>query len=319
MLPRVVHTNHSDTDCTLSPSAPNKPRKTLRRRRAASDSEAMLHIRNTNSNNLDHISHPRASGRLPLAFQSAKVQELPPLKSSAQNIITHKQDPTNNMLTVSQRPVGASYVTSELSDVAVPVRPSTQSKHLQHSQPQHTTDEPERRMSLTAGIGGSGSGGETAYSPLSLKRQARKRPRARDVTSRSQSSTSTSSSPSPDSPGSAQGDVFSGSDDQVPESPSERRRKRRRAPTVGEPVVDDGEQQPVRCSLCKKQYQQHNSFYKHLYEHHPFWGNVANSLGLSKHAQVMVMQSAEVLLSFKKPGIYGDYHGVERIKVSRER
>ena len=94
------------------------------------------------------------------------------------------------------------------------------------------------------------------------------------------------------------------------------RRKRRRDPT-DVPIVELGEQQPVKCGLCSKRYQQHNSFYKHMYEHHPFWGTVSHDLGLSKHAQVMMMQSAEVLLSFKKPKVYGDLHHVERIKVNR--
>mmetsp|Transcript_5132 Transcript_5132/g.15659 ORF Transcript_5132/g.15659 Transcript_5132/m.15659 type:complete len:112 (+) Transcript_5132:289-624(+) len=74
----------------------------------------------------------------------------------------------------------------------------------------------------------------------------------------------------------------------------------------GQPVVVNGEQQPVQCGSCKKKYRQHNSYYKHLYEHHPFWNHVASEFQLSKHGQVMLMQSAEVLLSFKKPDVYGD-------------
>ena len=60
----------------------------------------------------------------------------------------------------------------------------------------------------------------------------------------------------------------------------------------------------TRCPHCSKSYRQNNSFYKHLYEHHPQWGNVSTSLGLSKHQQVMLMQTADMLLSFRKPEEY---------------
>lgn len=72
------------------------------------------------------------------------------------------------------------------------------------------------------------------------------------------------------------------------------------------PVVVDGEQQPVKCTHCHKTYRQHNSYFKHLYEHHPFWENVSTEFNLSKHSQVMLMQTAEVLLSLKRPQAYGD-------------
>jgi uncharacterized C2H2 Zn-finger protein len=71
------------------------------------------------------------------------------------------------------------------------------------------------------------------------------------------------------------------------------------------PQVENGEQQPVQCTHCSKKYRQHNSYYKHLYEHHPFWTDVAIEFALSKHGQVMLMQTAEVLLSFKAPEVYG--------------
>ena len=72
------------------------------------------------------------------------------------------------------------------------------------------------------------------------------------------------------------------------------------------PVVVDGEQQPVKCTHCHKTYRQHNSYFKHLYEHHPFWEDVSTEFNLSKHSQVMLMQTAEVLLSLKRPQAYGD-------------
>lgn len=75
------------------------------------------------------------------------------------------------------------------------------------------------------------------------------------------------------------------------------------APVV--PVVENGEQQPVQCQHCFKKYRQHNSYFKHLYEHHPFWSDVASEYQLSKHGQVMLMQTAEVLLSFREPDVYG--------------
>lgn len=65
--------------------------------------------------------------------------------------------------------------------------------------------------------------------------------------------------------------------------------------------VQDGEQQPVECCMCGKQYSQHNSYFKHLYEHHPSWTSVSRRFRLSKHQQVIMMQSAQALLSFKRP------------------
>lgn len=94
------------------------------------------------------------------------------------------------------------------------------------------------------------------------------------------------------------------SSQQIQHQPQKRGLHRRSVPTLT-PIVENGEQQPVKCCLCHKQYQQHNSFYKHLYEHHPFWPTVSSKYQLSKHQQVLLMQTAEVLLSFKKPNVYG--------------
>ena len=71
------------------------------------------------------------------------------------------------------------------------------------------------------------------------------------------------------------------------------------------PVTRLGEQQPVVCRLCNKSYRQHNSFFKHLWEHHPYWKMIHRRFRLSKHGQTLLMQSAEVLLSFRKPHVYG--------------
>lgn len=58
------------------------------------------------------------------------------------------------------------------------------------------------------------------------------------------------------------------------------------------------------CPHCKKSYRQNNSFYKHLYEHHPQWCHVSEQFGLSKHKQVMLMQAVDLLLSIKRPDEY---------------
>jgi hypothetical protein len=60
------------------------------------------------------------------------------------------------------------------------------------------------------------------------------------------------------------------------------------------------------------------SFFKHLYEHHPCWPIIAKEFNVSKHqqvcvrdlcklltAQVMMMQTAELLLSLRDPVNYG--------------
>lgn len=59
------------------------------------------------------------------------------------------------------------------------------------------------------------------------------------------------------------------------------------------------------CPQCGKSYRQNNSFYKHLYEHHAHWQTVADTLKVSKHQQVMMMQTAELLLSLSHPLSYG--------------
>lgn len=65
-----------------------------------------------------------------------------------------------------------------------------------------------------------------------------------------------------------------------------------------------------RCKRCGKEYRQNNSLYKHLYEHHPGWNGVSKHYNLSKHQQVMMMQGAEVLLSFRQPERYFRAHPV---------
>jgi len=69
-------------------------------------------------------------------------------------------------------------------------------------------------------------------------------------------------------------------------------------------IEDEDDGTPCPCPHCGKEYRQNNSLYKHLYEHHPYWQEVAKTFNLSKHQQVMLMQSAEVLLSFKRPDSY---------------
>ena len=47
------------------------------------------------------------------------------------------------------------------------------------------------------------------------------------------------------------------------------------------------------------------SFFKHLYEHHPKWQYVAETYNMSKHQQVQMMQTAELLLSLRQPLKHG--------------
>lgn len=68
---------------------------------------------------------------------------------------------------------------------------------------------------------------------------------------------------------------------------------------------DDDGSVPTFCPHCNKEYRQNNSFFKHLYEHHPFWQSVAKEHNISKHQQVMLMQTAELLLSLRYPQTYG--------------
>jgi len=58
------------------------------------------------------------------------------------------------------------------------------------------------------------------------------------------------------------------------------------------------------CPHCSKSYRQNNSFYKHLYEHHPQWCHVSEAFGLSKHKQVMLMQAVDLLLAIRQPDQY---------------
>ena len=57
----------------------------------------------------------------------------------------------------------------------------------------------------------------------------------------------------------------------------------------------------VVCEYCEKKFSQYNSYLKHRYKHHPFWNN--NCL-YSDHEQALLIQSAELLLSLKRPEVY---------------
>jgi hypothetical protein len=52
-----------------------------------------------------------------------------------------------------------------------------------------------------------------------------------------------------------------------------------------EEEADDGSV-PTFCPHCHKEYRQNNSFFKHLYEHHPAWQLIAKEFNVSKHQQV---------------------------------
>eukprot|EP00049_Salpingoeca_infusionum_P014196 m.264579 g.264579 ORF g.264579 m.264579 type:complete len:336 (+) comp15618_c0_seq8:659-1666(+) len=83
--------------------------------------------------------------------------------------------------------------------------------------------------------------------------------------------------------------------------------RKRKEPSSDEESDEADGSVDTSCPYCHKSYRQNNSFYKHLYEHHPQWSTVSKTYSLSKHQQVMMMQTAELLLSLRNP----EKHGVQ--------
>lgn len=84
-----------------------------------------------------------------------------------------------------------------------------------------------------------------------------------------------------------------------------KRRRRELGATSSEEEDETDGAVSTQCPHCNKVYRQNNSLFKHLYEHHSEWGAVSKSLNTSKHQQVQMMQTAELLLSLRAPITHG--------------
>ena len=68
-----------------------------------------------------------------------------------------------------------------------------------------------------------------------------------------------------------------------------------------------GMQREAACTSCGKRFKQHNSYAKHMYEHHPYWRTAVEGMlpGESKHATAALLQCASVLYSLRRPAAAG--------------